>query len=311
MTALPDVAFRKLTAVIGTPGAGKSYNVCEQIVVPKLKRREQVVIIDPTGAWFGVTLKPDGKTRSGYDIAVFGGDHGMQLTPNMGRAMGELLGTQALSAVLDLSRMELSEQISFMAEWAGTILLHNKKPITIVIDEADEFCPQVSQRAVAPAEGVTRPQQKVLDALAWWAALGHHEPTHVQIASAASYAVGGNFNNLCSSIVAAGYAERRQPGTMSLTPDGESAAVVQEAPTSASEVQGRVSSTLKAPQQKVFAALLETYPDELTAEDLATRSGYSVGGNFNNIVSSLTSREIVTRPRPGMILAADWLFEVR
>lgn len=143
--ALPDVAFRKLVAAVGTPGAGKSYNLCEQMVIPKLERREQVVIIDPTGAWFGVTLKPDGKRPSGHDIAIFGGDHGsMMLTPNMGRAVGELLGKEPISAVLDLSNMELSEQIHFMSEWAVSILLHNKKPITVVIDEADEFLPQVS-----------------------------------------------------------------------------------------------------------------------------------------------------------------------
>lgn len=140
---LPEIAFTKLTAGIGTPGSGKSYNICEQLVVPKLKRREQVVIIDPTGAWFGVTLKPDGKTPSGFDVAIFGGDHGnMPLTPNMGTAVGELLGKQPISAVLDLSNMELSEQIKFMSDWAVSILLHNKKPITVVIDEADEFVPQ-------------------------------------------------------------------------------------------------------------------------------------------------------------------------
>lgn len=142
---LPEIAFRKLTAGVGTPGSGKSYNMAQQIAVPVLKAGGQFIGIDPTGAWFGLTLDPSGKKPSGLNIAVFGGDHGnMALTPNMGRAIGELLGREPISAVLDLSNFELGEQIHFMSDFAVTIIKHNKKPVTLLIDEVDEFCPQMA-----------------------------------------------------------------------------------------------------------------------------------------------------------------------
>jgi hypothetical protein len=140
---LPEVAFRRAVVVVGTPGTGKSYNTCGALVIPALEAGSQVVVIDPTDAWWGLALRPDGKKASGYDIAVFGGDHGdMELTPNMGRAMGELLGRERINAVLSLVNMELSEQVHFVSEFSNAIMRHNRKPIHLVIDEADEFCPQ-------------------------------------------------------------------------------------------------------------------------------------------------------------------------
>lgn len=156
-------------------------------------------------------------------------------------------------------------------------------------------------------DDIARPQQRVLDAVAWWMQISMTEPTYVQIAGAARYSVGGNFNNICSGLVAQGLLERRSPGTLSLTDAGVKSSNILEPP-SQDELHDRVRATLNAPQIKVFDAALNNHPNMVTAEALASASGYHIGGNFNNIVSSLTSREILVRPRPGMISAAEWLF---
>lgn len=143
MTSLPDNVFKRSVFAIGTPGAGKSHGVAEGIVIPLLEREQQAVIIDPTDAWFGLALDKSGKKQSGYNITVFGGEHGsVPLTPNMGRAMGELLGKEPISAVLSIWHFSLQEQIEFVSDFSAAIMEVNRKPITLVIDEADEFIPQ-------------------------------------------------------------------------------------------------------------------------------------------------------------------------
>lgn len=145
---LPESAFRRPVLAVGTTGAGKSYNQCGARVIPALQRQEQVVIIDPTDAWFGINFMPDGKRPSNFDVPIFGGEHGhMQLTPNMGAAIGELLGRQKLNAILSLKHMDDIEQVRFVGDLSRALLVHNRKPIHYVIDEADEFCPQLVDRS--------------------------------------------------------------------------------------------------------------------------------------------------------------------
>lgn len=144
MTAkLPDSILKRSVFAIGTPGAGKSHGVAEGIVIPLLKREQQAVIIDPTDAWFGLAMSKSGKQPSGFNITVFGGEHGsVPLTPNMGRAMGDLLGREPISAILSIWHFSLQEQIEFVSDFSAAIMEVNRKPITLVIDESDEFIPQ-------------------------------------------------------------------------------------------------------------------------------------------------------------------------
>ncbi len=158
------------------------------------------------------------------------------------------------------------------------------------------------------SEGITRPQQRVLDSIAWWAALDIPEPTRPQVAAAAKYAIGGNFDTLVSSLVTVGLVERRSPGTLSLTSEGLNKATAQEAPASSDELHDRVAETLSNPQTKLFKAAIAAHPEELTRAELAERSGYNVGGNFDTLVSSLVTREILERSRPGFLRASEWLF---
>lgn len=140
---LPEAVRNKGVLAVGAPGSGKSSNTAEAMIIPDLESNKQVVIIDPTDAWFGLALSKSGKEPSGYPITVFGGEHGsVQLTPNMGKAMGYLLGKEPVSAVLSIWHFSLQEQITFVSEFCAAIMEVNRKPIRVVFDEADEFIPQ-------------------------------------------------------------------------------------------------------------------------------------------------------------------------
>lgn len=67
-------------------------------------------------------------------------------------------------------------------------------------------------------------------------------------------------------------------------------------------------NSLSGPERKVIAAFNGTAS---TRDEITTRSGYSpTSGGFNNLLSSLSSIGIVTRPAPGMVDLADWVREI-
>ena len=130
-------------AFIGKTGSGKTYAARGE-VEDLLDLGEQVVIIDPTGAWPGLRSKPDG-TPSGYPIAIFGGAHADRpLTPDMAPALGRIAGTTTQSMILDLSgiSLELEDQREIVHQFLRNLYRTNRKPLHLVIDESDEFAPQ-------------------------------------------------------------------------------------------------------------------------------------------------------------------------
>ncbi len=144
---LPLEVLVNSTAVLAIKGAGKTYTgsvLAEEL----LERRIPVVVLDPTGAWWGLRSSADG-TGPGYPIVVIGGEHGdIPLEPTAGAVVADAIVEHDLSAILDLSQFDsLGRQRRFVTDFAERI--HHAKapeakhtPLALVIDEADEFCPQ-------------------------------------------------------------------------------------------------------------------------------------------------------------------------
>lgn len=160
------------------------------------------------------------------------------------------------------------------------------------------------------ATGVTGPQQRILDALAWWAAFGIAQPTNEQVGFVAGYAPGsGNFNNLRGGLRAAGLIEYPAGGRVALTPDGSAKAEAPSIPPSRPAFHAAVRAKLNGPQVKLLDPILAAYPRSLTTEALAAASGYAAGsGNFNNLRGSLRTIGLIDYPANGQVRAADWLF---
>lgn len=55
------------SAFVGTTGSGKTY-AAKGAVETMLAERRRVIIIDPTGAWYGLRSGADGKKRSDRTI---------------------------------------------------------------------------------------------------------------------------------------------------------------------------------------------------------------------------------------------------
>ncbi|GLQ09277.1 hypothetical protein GCM10007913_12090 [Devosia yakushimensis] len=131
-------------AVVGATGTGKTYTArgpVEQL----LDMGRRVVIIDPTGVWWGLRSAPKGadETAGGFSIVIFGGDHAdIEITEHDGKAIAEAMAGRQVQAIIDVSDMTGGEKTRFLTDFFETLYAKNKSALHLVVDEADEVCPQ-------------------------------------------------------------------------------------------------------------------------------------------------------------------------
>lgn len=157
--ALPLEIVTQKIAIVARTGAGKTYTATV-LVEELLAAGRQVVVVDPTGAWWGLRLDADG-VSPGLSVPVLGGEHGdLPLQPTAGALVADLLVDEGLSAVLDLSEFSNAEMTRFMTDFAETLYRRNRRPLHLVLDEADMFAPQrplpESRRMLGAIEKIVR-----------------------------------------------------------------------------------------------------------------------------------------------------------
>lgn len=140
---IPDDVAAQPFAVLGKTGSGKTY-AAKGLVEQLLAQGRRVCVLDPTGAWWGLRVGADGKSP-GHKIAIFGGRHGdVPISEHAGAALGRLIGSNRLSAVIDLRDLLLAQQRRFVEAFLESLYQANSQPLHLVVDEADEFAPQRS-----------------------------------------------------------------------------------------------------------------------------------------------------------------------
>jgi hypothetical protein len=182
----------------------------------------------------------------------------------------------------------------------GMIARAARKPVT----------PSLPRRAAESNGNLTGPEQRILDAIAWLAAIGVSEPEQAAVAFLAGYTYGGGaFNNPRGSLRTRGLVDYRPGERIVLTVDGAASANAPDAPLTAEELQARVLARLPGPEQRLLRPLLAAYPDALSNEDLAGQANYTPNaGAFNNPRGRLRSLGLIDYPRPGYVVAKPLLF---
>ena len=142
LVSLPAEALDDRIAIVGTAGSGKTY-AAKGFVEQLLERGARVAIVDPLGVWWGLRASADGGAP-GYPVVVFGGRHAdVQITSDMGAALGPMIAREALVCVIDLSDLGSSTaRRRFMATFAEALYETNEEPLHLVLDEADLWAPQ-------------------------------------------------------------------------------------------------------------------------------------------------------------------------
>lgn len=157
---------------------------------------------------------------------------------------------------------------------------------------------------------LTGPERRVLEALTWMESIGQIAPAVEAVAFLADYRPGGGaFGNTRGALRSKGLIDYPEPGAIALTSEGRAWSARPAAPGSATQLRATALARLAGPERRVLEPLIAAYPDPLTVDELAARSGYGAGGGaFGNTRGRLRTLGLVDYPRPGQVRAATLLF---
>ncbi len=142
---LPTDFATQTVAILARKRVGKTYTasvLAEECCEAKIP----FVVLDPTGAWYGLRSSQDGKS-AGYPVIIIGGAHGdIPLEFTAGKLIAEFVVENPGYYVLDLSGSESdAEQDRFATAFAQRLYRLKDKhrdPLHLFVDEADSFAPQ-------------------------------------------------------------------------------------------------------------------------------------------------------------------------
>jgi hypothetical protein len=202
----------------------------------------------------------------------------------------------AIEAVL--GEMARPEPIAVVTGDERTRLVAHHQPVPAL--------PKRKPPTTTAAEGLTKPQARIMAAMGFWTSIGFENPLREQVAAVAGYAPGsGNFNNLLGGLKAKGEISYPQAGRVRIeNPD-------HAVDMSRAEAAAALRGVLSNPQMKLVQALLDMPTAAISRADLAARTDYAAGsGNFNNLVGSLRTISLISYPSSGMVALEDWVRRV-
>lgn len=145
---LPPNVTKHHQAILGTNGSGKTSVAKRMIVEPALSAGERCCVIDPTGVWWGLRLGKNGKPAGGLTLYIVGGERAdFPLNARDGKTWADIVGTSADSFAFDTSQMTVADRTRWFTDFAEALILKNKGPLRLIIDEAHLFAPQGGARA--------------------------------------------------------------------------------------------------------------------------------------------------------------------
>lgn len=160
------------------------------------------------------------------------------------------------------------------------------------------------------AQGVTAPQQRILDALAWLESVGIDQADKVQLAllADASPRSSGYANNL-GALRTAGLIYYPSGGQVGLTTAGRGASRMPARPPTTEDLHRTLQERLAAPQWRILQALIERYPEAVPKVALADLAGTSHNSSgYANNLGALRTLGFIDYPRPGHVVALPVLF---
>ena len=163
---------------------------------------------------------------------------------------------------------------------------------------------------------LTGPQQRVLDAIAWWEEIGYPTPTKIQVGFIAGYRVGkkvgGTYGNILGQLRSAGLIDYPANGSVALTEKGHEQAAPAGIEKTTAGLQAAVMDRLDGPERRVLQVFIDRYPANVSKQEAGELAGYTVGekigGTYGNILGRLRSLGLIDYPGPGMAYALPVLF---
>jgi len=159
---------------------------------------------------------------------------------------------------------------------------------------------------------VSRPQLRILQALAMFEALGFSEVPRTWIAPLADTTwKSSGFEKNVSTLKTGGYVDVGSPGNLRILSPGRGEVGDQPAPTHELLLQ-KCAAAISTPQAAILNNLVQVYPQDLDREEIAARSGTTVtSSGFEKNMSTLKTAGMIEISGKGRARAAAWLFAER
>lgn len=161
-----------------------------------------------------------------------------------------------------------------------------------------------------PAGELPKPQQRILDALAWLESVQVQRGTRGQVAflSDASPKSSAFANNL-GALRTASLIQYPGPDLVQLTDQGRELAAGVDVPLTPEDLHDAITARLPRPQGRILEALIAMYPEPITKEQLAEAADASpTSSAYANNLGALRSLGFIDYPAPGQVVAKPVLF---
>jgi uncharacterized protein len=214
-------------------------------------------------------------------------------------------------AVID----KLQARLQFIAEKAAEAVgapLPTIKPVTTPKPNGSiPFMPSYTMEPRASVTfkkpivttGLSGPEQRIINAIAWLNSIGVQDPEQTAVAFLAGYTIGGGgYNNPRGALNTKGLVQYIPGDRIRLTDAGREIAEAPNTPLDAEELQRMVLERLPGPEQRILKTVIEFYPEAMTNDECAARAGYTVGsGGYNNPRGRLRTLGLIEYPQPNMV----------
>ncbi len=218
--------------------------------------------------------------------------------------------TAALQKALDAA------QAATMSIGAAQIELHalrEQKSAAASQRKAPATRAKPPARPRAPAEavdGVSGPQQKILDALSQMAGVNVDSvPKPVIAGLVGASAKSSAYTNNLGRLRTLGLIDYPQPGQVALTDDGRAAASPPPDNPTLADYHANWRKLVSGPQWKIVEQCIAAHPEPLDKIDLAAAVEASwTSSAYTNNLGRLRTLGLIEYPQPGQVVATDQLF---
>lgn len=223
-----------------------------------------------------------------------------------GEVQGLLERARALPAALrDRARALPREHAA-----AATVVQAVTRQATRGVPETRSENRKIPDPSSARCREMSRPQQRILDGLAWLESIGRDAGTRGQVAFLADASPNSSaFRNNLGALATAGLIRYPGAGLVSLTSSGAGVARAPMQPLTPADLHRALASKLPRPQMALLEVLINHYPHAVGREDLARQAEASpLSSAFRNNLGALRSLGFLAYPDTGRVVATPLLF---
>lgn len=220
----------------------------------------------------------------------------------------------ALESLLDFGNRAIAIAEAILTALEGVSLRLDVQPDTTpqqqVQPNEEGFLSVITPPQQLKTIELTKPQQRILDALAQFEVTGVSAITRHNLAvfSDQSPTSSGYTNNL-GRLRSSGFIDYPSSGKGHLTPEGRLQTQAQNKVMSLSELHNAWYAKLSKPQANILRSLLQVYPDVMAKEVLAQKvQQSSTSSGYTNNLGTLRSLGLIDYLKPGLVVATNLLF---